>query len=675
MSEFYETNKNFAEKREKLSTASTELKKHFVGIDYIIDSIISKITAWYLFPDITTRPMIINLWGMTGVGKTDLIRKLVKLLDFNDNFLEVQMQSKTTANWGGSLHYAISNSSIEPNEPAVILLDEFQRFRTIDDQKQEILDNDFQDVWMLLSDGKFSINASMKERLMQMLCDKIYYAEREDETSSSSDLEEFFPENFPKNSKKSKEQKNYEYKIPYYKAKEIKSLLSLDDEIKTIMSWSEKELFEVIEASLNNAAEIKQADYSKCLVFVSGNLDEVFRNALSVSDTDVDADHIHDKTSKLTVIDVKEGLKNRFKPEQISRLGNIHILYPSLSKSTYKELITRKLRALSDVVYEKCNSIRINFSNSIEDFIYENGVFPAQGTRPVFSTVDDMFNSCVPNFVIYALENNKDQITLEYREHEVVASIYDGKQPEQDAHIMTEYYVGDLDKIRNSSKARHDFIAAASVHEAGHALMWILLTGTSPSDVKIALTGYNIGGFVIPPEMLETKNAVFDKICVGLGGTIAEKLIFKQDKVTSGAVNDLSEITKLAARYYREHGFGDRRVFTTAASAEYATSFHCDESFSNAEIIKLLKLAEEKTENLLLSNLQPLTAIAKKLSISKELKPKEIAKICHRFGIECKVLSDNSEIIPEYAKILDNFVEYQLSESIKFLIKSNSNES
>ena len=63
----------FEDKRKNLETAKENLKKHFVGLDNIIDKIIEKLTAWYLFPEILTRPLVINLWGMTGVGKTDLI--------------------------------------------------------------------------------------------------------------------------------------------------------------------------------------------------------------------------------------------------------------------------------------------------------------------------------------------------------------------------------------------------------------------------------------------------------------------------------------------------------------------------------------------------------------------------------------------------------------------------
>lgn len=36
--------------------------------------------VWALIPEALTRPVIINLWAMTGVGKTDLVRHLISEL-------------------------------------------------------------------------------------------------------------------------------------------------------------------------------------------------------------------------------------------------------------------------------------------------------------------------------------------------------------------------------------------------------------------------------------------------------------------------------------------------------------------------------------------------------------------------------------------------------------------
>jgi cell division protease FtsH len=79
------------ERRAGLELLRVKLKEDFVGIDEIIDSLLDYIQVWYLMPEILTRPIIVCLWGMTGVGKTDLVRKLVHYLDFQERFAEVEL--------------------------------------------------------------------------------------------------------------------------------------------------------------------------------------------------------------------------------------------------------------------------------------------------------------------------------------------------------------------------------------------------------------------------------------------------------------------------------------------------------------------------------------------------------------------------------------------------------
>src|ERR1044072_960 len=68
-------------KRQKLNEGSLLLKKEFIGLDEIVSEVINLITPWYLFPDAQMRPTVINLWGLTGSGKTALVNRLVDLLD------------------------------------------------------------------------------------------------------------------------------------------------------------------------------------------------------------------------------------------------------------------------------------------------------------------------------------------------------------------------------------------------------------------------------------------------------------------------------------------------------------------------------------------------------------------------------------------------------------------
>jgi hypothetical protein len=63
------TKEEFISKKLILHDARLQLKKEFFGIDSIIDKIVDTIQTWYLIPEMQERPAIINLWGLTGVGR------------------------------------------------------------------------------------------------------------------------------------------------------------------------------------------------------------------------------------------------------------------------------------------------------------------------------------------------------------------------------------------------------------------------------------------------------------------------------------------------------------------------------------------------------------------------------------------------------------------------------
>jgi cell division protease FtsH len=68
-----ELQNEFESKKEILKNARIILKTEFIGIDKPIDAIIDAINSWFMLSTIQERPFIINLWGLTGVGKTPIL--------------------------------------------------------------------------------------------------------------------------------------------------------------------------------------------------------------------------------------------------------------------------------------------------------------------------------------------------------------------------------------------------------------------------------------------------------------------------------------------------------------------------------------------------------------------------------------------------------------------------
>ena len=70
-----------------LKSVLIQLKTEFVGLDSIIDQFGTSIHAWYVTPEIITRPTIVSVWGMTGTGKTSVVKRLIELLNLNEYLL------------------------------------------------------------------------------------------------------------------------------------------------------------------------------------------------------------------------------------------------------------------------------------------------------------------------------------------------------------------------------------------------------------------------------------------------------------------------------------------------------------------------------------------------------------------------------------------------------------
>jgi cell division protease FtsH len=96
-------------------------------------------------------------------------------------------------------------------------------------------------------------------------------------------------------------------------------------------------------------------------------------------------------------------------------------------------------------------------------------------------------------------------------------------------------------------------------HEGGHAVLAAVLPNGDPlHKVTILPRGMALGVTQTLPEERHSfsKEYIEDRICMALGGRVAEQLIFSQQ--TTGAANDLEVVTGLARRMVREWGMSER---------------------------------------------------------------------------------------------------------------------
>ena len=93
-------------------------------------------------------------------------------------------------------------------------------------------------------------------------------------------------------------------------------------------------------------------------------------------------------------------------------------------------------------------------------------------------------------------------------------------------------------------------------HEAGHALVGWLLEHTD-ALLKVTIVprtnrALGFSQFTTSDQKLYTKEQLFERMCMALGGRVAESLTF--NKITTGAQNDLDKVTKIAYAQVQQYG-------------------------------------------------------------------------------------------------------------------------
>jgi cell division protease FtsH len=433
------------------------------------------------------------------------------------------------------------------------------------------------DVWTLLSDGKLPPNFSFLGELEMKLAEAAYREERkriklmEGDEDEDDDIHHLFGSCAPKADSK--------FSMSPYQAKDFKETLKLKESVVEIMTWSPTELHARLIA-FKNDPQVWETDFSKLLIFVSGNLDEMYANMASrVEDCDTDADVFHAMTRTLSVIDVKRALSERFKPEQIARLGNNHVIYPSLNRATYEKLIEVAVGRYS-LEMASTSGLRFVVTDAVKAQIYANSVFPTQGTRPVFSSVHCLLSAPLVSFTLWALEH--------------------GAQPGQELFIDVDASVGaknlearwgDLTHQTavafeiNHLRQRTDpnMRAVLAVHEAGHGLVYALLFGQPPQEIRINMATFAGGYNSFNSLKVNSRRNLLDGICAALAGRAAEEMVFGAEALSSGSESDLKHATAQMASYIRHSGFGER-ISHVDVSTQAEEGINTDVASTDTEI-------------------------------------------------------------------------------------------
>lgn len=604
----YMKNINFeeiAQKEKLLSSVISQLKTEFVGIDEQIDNIMDTMRSWYLFSDMQERPIILNLWGMSGCGKTSLVKRIIELLGKKKDMLYFNFSSVEDMN-KYDIERILEGTTKFCNENKILVYDEFQYAAIKDKHGNEKSQKSIMKVfWELLDSGKVNLNPSYYTLIglknIKKYIDVIISVINEDEKripytdinikniikgNNHIDFISFVQYFALQNEKENVDICEHPYDNTYdpFNEKpfslqkrwlcdifEIYGKMHNIDENEfyvMIQDATIMELRDIVSECVESPNNGFEFDFSKSIIFVIGNLDEAYDLSFDVN-PDMSPDQFNALTKKITIVEIKEALQKRFRNEQIARLGNNHVLYPSFSSDSFMKIIKMDVDKYAKNIYEKFG-INILCDDSIYDIIYKDGVFPTQGTRPVYSTVNTILKTKL-SIVIkeeFTSGNDFDRIKYSYTDGKIIADIYIGDSKIDTLSFDENLKVENLRKVEDTEQQ-----AITAVHESGHFVMYLRLKNKYPNTIYSVSSNKKYNGYMVTydDDNVMSAKELLDKIKILLSGYVAEEVIFGKENVTNGSDVDLKNATILASKYVREYLFGKSCAVSTYIRESFFT--------------------------------------------------------------------------------------------------------
>lgn len=180
-------------------------------------------------------------------------------------------------------------------------------------------------------------------------------------------------------------------------------------------------------------------------------------------------------------------------------------------------------------------------------------------------------------------------------------------------------------------------------HEAGHALVGHVAPDSDPVHKVTIIPRGGTGGvtWFLPPEDRNYTSVIEfkDILARALGGRVAEKIIYGNDRVTTGAGSDLRKATEIARDMVIEQGMGTKlrdQVFHEDNGGMVFDKITHERPYSedtarviDAEVAELIKEAGHRAEVILTANRKSLDRLAEELVKKETLDEKEVIAILH----------------------------------------------
>lgn len=586
--------RKLSNERKILEAARKQLKTEFVGIDDVIDRIMDLTSTWYLLPELQKRPLIINLWGLTGTGKTSVVKRLSELIRLNNQCFIYDMKDddKTLG-----LDDVVGVSRHSGDARTIIVLDEFQHLgqpRRHPDGIWDLLDsgvlnyNSYPHSYYRLSNCVSKLEQSMRHGV-KVVNGRVVRGIREYNRcvyeKFDSELDDKNPWFFPEND--------------YDKLCELAPEdFPIEARVNDFLSGLDgRETIAFLKTLLVKNQKPEVLDCTRSLIFVLGNLDEAYTMTKDFN-PDINPDEFHRLSKKISISHIKQALLSTgFRSEQISRLGNNHVIYPAFSSDSYYRIITLGLQRIAGDMFKQYG-LTLRFDTSIQELIFKEGVYPTQGARPVLSTIHQIVSSKLGNIVAEAVFEKLTckTVFMLADSDAILIRFMKGKKIIHSIRIKQQLNLESLRKNRQD-----DLQAICAVHESGHATVLMILLRLLPRNIHSVTADSSIGGFITSSQEWNytSREEVLNRLAMMLGGYAAEKMVFGNNHMTSGSESDLARATNYASYMLKSGGMGSTHVVSQTNVLSVTHGLTDYDHRSDIEIRELLEKAMKLAEDTL----------------------------------------------------------------------------
>ena len=556
---------------ERFEWAKAKVQSEFVGIDSVIETLFQQIRSWYLFPKTRKEPMIIFLVGMTSTGKTQLVRQVINYLELNRDFNYFDMERFASKNESFAFGYDLSKSLtikrktqdlnlevIEVSRNPVIMLDEFQKINTkngLEYVERPMAQSVFE---FLGNSGRLRVNNPTYWDLKQML--------------DRPDL--YLP---------------------------IPSDIKYGDKNKDAKQALEQKLLKQAQDLYESTPSQTILDLSSSLVFISANMDNVFTDSKVTNPEHLTADELHKNTMEIRPSGIRAGLMNMFRPEHVGRIGTRYIIFPSLSEASYRQYIHARLEDIKATT-KKHYRLDLDFSIPFIERIYNEGVVPTQGVRPLIQTINSFALDPVSQIFSSLGVKSEEDIRSPIK---VFADI-DPKNPAQSLWtihsgekkgisknfiIATEYHNSlQLKPEPNRTHSAIRIAAAVTVNAKAQHKLPAFARANSRSVNHDGVIRYNQQ---VPKTAPTFRSHLFADLVTTLAPLVAEKMIYGELSDASGA--DLINATRTAHNMAKDYGMAHTDLNLTNLFADDIRKDNSGKVRNNAEelIHEAVKIATD----------------------------------------------------------------------------------